>query len=93
MFETSTTNQKNLWGIAPAISNLAKRNVLRSKVQVPRWTPFCYVIMNKHKNCKLSIYAAGSIHVLQMYVEFIEKGHKQVAKNFIEIRKVWGWQW
>ena len=49
---------------------LAKRNVLRcvsrySKVQVPHWTPFCYMLMNKHKNRKLSIYAAED--VLRMY--------------------------
>ena len=81
-----TTGQE---GIAPAISILVKRTVLRSvswysKVQVPRWTPFCYVLMNKHytENRKPSIDAAGGIHVLLLHIEFIEKGHKQVIKRF-----------
>ena len=76
---------QEIWGIAPAILILVKRNMLcsvswYSKVQVPHWTPFCYMLMNKHKNRKPSINAAEG--VLQMYIEFIEKGHKQAIKRF-----------
>ena len=56
-----------------------------SKVHVPRWTPFCYILMNKHKNRKLSIYAAES--ELRMY---IKKGHKQAIKRFHRNQKAVG---
>ena len=64
------------WGTAPAISILAKRNVLcyvsqHSKVQVLRWTPFCYTLMNKHKNRTPKISATEDL--LQMYTEFIKR--------------------
>ena len=64
------------WGTAPAISILAKRNVLcyvsqHSKVQVPRWMPICYTLMNKHKNCTPKISATEDL--LQMYTEFIKR--------------------
>ena len=43
-----------------------------SKIQIPHWTPFCYMLMNKHKKCKATIYAAEDI--LQMYTEFVNEG-------------------
>ena len=70
---------------APATSILAKSNTLSSfswysKVQVPHWTSFCYMLTNEHKNGKPLIDAAEG--VLQMYIKFIEKRHKQAIKRF-----------
>ena len=76
------------WDIAPAISILAKQNMLcgvsqHSKVQVPCWMPFYHMLKNKRKNQKPTIYAAGDI--LQMYTEFIKNpaqtSNKKIHRN------------